>query len=40
MANLPPILGAMSSAVLGTEAEPGFLKVLFDGVLPTSCSRS
>ncbi len=30
MANLPPILGAVSSAVLGTEMEPGFLKVLFN----------
>ncbi len=30
MANLPPILGAVAPAVLGTEAEPGFLKVLFN----------
>jgi carboxybiotin decarboxylase len=30
LANLPPIVGAVSSAVLGTNAEPGFLKVLYD----------
>ncbi len=30
LANLPPIMGAVSSAVLGTSAEPGFLKILYN----------
>ena len=30
LANLPPIYGAMTSAAIGTDAAPGFLKILFN----------